>query len=231
MLQLASESAFTVTFAVAAFLALMAPCVWAQDGLEGVLPRVVFVSRLNPDALLKQSLAVADFDNDQKPDGALLVQSGKTAAGQSRFRIELHLSGSANTAFTFESNETTLAITAVDINKDGATDLVVEQPFTHKPLYVWLGDGHGGFHQGRVEDFSFTCTLSNKFDSPAQQSDGLAICPAPQRGTYTSKLTVHVFAGPPPRSRDFEAGSASSSPTSPSSSLRSSRAPPTSILD
>jgi hypothetical protein len=224
------KARFPIALAVAVFLALMAPCVWAQDGLEGVLPRVVFASRLNPDALFKQSLAVGDFDNDQKPDGALLLQSGKTAAGRSSFRIELHLSGSANTAFTFESNETTLAIIAVDINKDGATDLVVEQPFTHKPLYVWLGDGHGGFHQGRIDDFSSYSTLSNQFDTPAPKTDGLAICPAPQRGTYTSKLTVHVFAGPPPQSRDFEAGSVSSSPASPSFSLRSSRAPPTSIL-
>ena len=220
-----------VTFVVATFLTLMAPCLWAQDGMEGVLPRVTLVSPLNPDALFKQSFAIADFDGDHKPDGAVLIQSGKTAAGQNSFRMELHLSGSANTAFTFESNETTLAITAVDVNKDGATDLVVEQPLTHKRLYVWLGDGHGGFHKGRVEDFSSYCTLSDQFDSPAQRSDGPVICPAPQRGTYTSKLTVHVFAGPPPQSRDFEAGSVSSSPSSPSFSLRSSRAPPATILD
>ena len=148
-----------VTLAFATFLAFMAPRLWAQDGVEGVLPRVVLVSQLNPDALFEQGLAVADFDNDHKPDGAVLVQSGKTAAGQNSFRIELHLSNSANTALTFESNETTLAITAVDVNKDGATDLVVEQPLTHKRLYVWLGDGHGGFHKGRVEDFSSYCTF------------------------------------------------------------------------
>lgn len=182
-------------------LALTAPSVRAQDGLEGALPRAIFASPLNLTAPFGRTLAVADFDNDHKPDGAVLVDSGRLR-GQNSFRIELHLSGSNNTELTFESTETTLAITAWDINKDGATDVIVERSLTHQRLYVWLNDGHGSFHKGRIEDFpSVRSATGERLESPSPQSDCPAVCLGPQRGSEIGILIVCGFS-----SRPFAAG-------------------------
>jgi hypothetical protein len=136
---------------VLVMLALAVPSLWAQDGLSGA------VSRLGKSADLlhspfEQRLVAADFDNDQKPDGAVLFDGGQFH-GQKSFRIELHVSGGNDTELSFESNEPALAISALDVNQDGSPDIVVEQPFTHKRLHVWLNDGHGTFSKARVEDF------------------------------------------------------------------------------
>ena len=132
-------------------LALAAPSLWAQDGLDGALSRLW--ARTNPlHEPFAQRLATADFDNDQKPDGAILLDAGQFR-GQKTFRIELHVTASDNSELSFESNEPALAITSSDINHDGAPDIVVEQAYTHKRLHVWLNDGHGSFHKERIEDF------------------------------------------------------------------------------
>ena len=217
---------YCITLVLAACLPLLAPCLLAQDGLQGALPRVMLASPLNIAAPFGQVLAVADFDNDHKPDAALLVQSGQMMAGESRFRIELHLSGSVDTTLAFESAETGLALAVLDVNKDGAADLVVEQSLTHKRLYVWLGDGHGAFHQGRVEDFLLDRDASDQFDSPQLLPNSPALCSAPQRGGDSAEMAALLLADLPPPARSLETFLGSSSLTSPGLSPNSSRAPP-----
>jgi hypothetical protein len=139
---------------VLAALALAAPSLWAQDGLGGALSRLGAPTSLLHEPF-EQRLAAADFDNDQKPDGAVLLETGQSH-GQKTFRIELHITTGNNSELSFESNESALAITSSDINRDGTPDIVVEQTFTHKRLHVWLNDGHGSFHEERIEDFPFS---------------------------------------------------------------------------
>jgi len=132
-------------------LVLLTPAIWAQDGLRGALSRYGSEGRPLHSAFSQQILA-ADFDEDQQPDGAVLVDTGQVN-GQRSFRIEMHLTAGYNTGFSFSSTESAISISALDVNADGAPDIVVEQTFTHKRLQVWLNDGHGSFHQVNSEDY------------------------------------------------------------------------------
>ena len=79
---------------------LCTPVLKAQDGLRGALSRVAQTAHAV--AELSTQIAAADFDNDQKPDGAILVETG-LLNGERAFRIELHVTGSNNDAITFSS--------------------------------------------------------------------------------------------------------------------------------
>jgi len=215
-----------IKFVLAISVALAAPWIWAEDGLEGALPRANLGSLVNLTAPFGQTLAIADFDNDHKLDGAVLVNSGRIR-GQNSFRIEFHLSGSNNTELFFESTEATLAIAALDVNHDGATDLVVEHPFTHKRLYVWLNDGRGAFHRGRIEDFpSAEAPSGERLWAPSLRTDSPAACLPQQRCTEMIMLAACSLRGRPPSTDEFEGLSLASSDTSPAFSPASSRAPP-----
>jgi hypothetical protein len=131
-------------------LSLCVPAVKAQDGLHGALSRDAKTAHLLPE--LSSQIAAADFDNDQKPDGALLVETG-VLNGTRAFQIELHLTAAKNIGITFSSAETGLAISALDVNQDGAPDIIVEKAFTHQRLQVFLNDGHGVFREARAEDY------------------------------------------------------------------------------
>lgn len=139
------------TFGILLFLlALCAPVLRAQDGLPGVLSRSTRAARSVPD--FGPQIVAADFDNDQKPDGAILLETG-LLDGKRSFRIELHVTADKNNAITFLSTESGLGISALDVNQDGAPDIVVEKILTHERLQVYLNDGHGAFHKARIEDY------------------------------------------------------------------------------
>ena len=130
-------------------LALAAPFGRAQGGLGRALSAIGKTHGLSS---LGQKFVAADFDNDRRPDGAILLDGGQRE-GRQVFHIRLFIASDPDRELTFQSNETPLAISALDVNRDGTPDLVVEQVFTHKRLQVWLNDGHGRFRQARVEDF------------------------------------------------------------------------------
>jgi hypothetical protein len=215
-----------VKLMLAVALSVTAPCVCAQDGLQGAILRANAAS-LNPGLLLAQTLAAADFDGDNRPDGAVLVDSN-WLTHQGRFRkIELHFTSRGNADLTFESDEASLAILAVDVNRDGATDIVVEQPFTHKRVQVWLNDGHGGFRQVRSQDFpSADAGVQEAIESRRQRVDRSALGLPPPRGTEATTLAAQLFPGLLPSLNKFELFSTSSSLLPAACSLSFSRAPP-----
>ena len=132
-------------------LVLCLPALRAQDGLQGGLTR----QGLSPWALVgfEDQLVAADFDNDNRPDAAILLPAG-LLNGQRCFRIELHVTSGRNHAITFFSSENGLTISALDINRDGAPDIVIEREFTHERLQIFLNDGHGNFHKAGSKDGS-----------------------------------------------------------------------------
>ena len=208
---------------------LAAHCLWAEDGVEGALSRANLASSLNLSHPFGGTLAVADFDNDHKLDGAILLDSGRLN-GQNTFRIDLSLSSGDNSELIFESDEIALAVAALDVNEDGATDLVVEQTLTHQRLYVWLNDGHGDFHSGRIEDFQHRIDArGDQFDTPSSLQDCAPGCLGPQRGTETARLTARSLSSLPPLAGELKILSTSSSPKSRLFSADSSRAPPLSL--
>jgi hypothetical protein len=169
---------FTIALIV---LALGAPSVWSQNGLAGAVSRIRNARGLL-DQHCGQSFVAADFDNDHKPDGAVLLHVGNFR-GRLDFRIELHDSAHKARALTFASNESSLSIRALDVNRDGATDIVVEQAFTHKRLQVWLNDGRGAFYPARVDEFQ------------SEDDGSLPQCDAPPDDQHGPALHTHVKRG------------------------------------
>lgn len=168
----------TTSFALKIVFAalVLTASLWAQDGLAGALRTATLGSTGNVGTPFRRTLAAADFDGDNQPDAAVLVDVGWLRSHTTFRTIELHLTGRGNTNLPFESNETTLAISVLDVNRDGATDIVLEQALTHKRLQVWLNDGHGDFHHGRIEDFPSEVKAAGErqFDLPSPPVD----CPA-----------------------------------------------------
>jgi len=172
-------------------LFLMAPVLWAQDGLEGAVSKVGHGPSLLPNSFEHRFVA-ADFDNDQKPDGAVLLDAGNLN-GQKLFRIELHVTAGENNELTFESNETALTLSALDVNQDGAPDIIVEQAFTHKRLQVWLNDGHGLFHELRGEDFPSAPASSFQWGSPLHWQVDLSLTLPSKLGSDHEVLIQQVL--------------------------------------
>ena len=141
----------SVIFAIVLFSTLLgAPAAMAQDGLRGALSESAHSLHSVP--ALSPQIAAADFDHDRKSDGAILLETGRLN-GRRSFRIELHLTAEANKAILFSSVEADLSISALDVNRDGATDIVVEKVFPRQRLQVYLNDGHGAFHRVRIEEY------------------------------------------------------------------------------
>jgi hypothetical protein len=136
--------------ALFAILCLIAPVASAQDGIRGALSQSAEWGAFNPASGLE--LVAADFDNDQKPDGAVLI-GGEHSKGRRAFRIEIHLTGARNASIPFFSSETWLEIEAVDVNRDGLTDIVVEKAFSHERVKIYLNHGHGRFTKARRKAF------------------------------------------------------------------------------
>ena len=176
-----------LSLVIAAALVFGAPRAPAQDGLRGVLSPVDLGSaRLVTH--FQQTLATADFDGDDKPDGAVLVDSGWLRPHASLRAIELHFTARANFLVTFETTESALAISALDVNLDGAPDIVVEQPFTHKRLQVWLNDGHGDLRAVPSEQFAFAGSPDRQRTGSSQRTGSPAVCLPPQRGLEFAAL-------------------------------------------
>ena len=131
--------AIFVMFSVAAAL-------HAQDGLSEALARISSSCNLSS-GLFGSSVVTADFNHDSYPDGAVLLRGRNTS------RIEVHFRFQKISHITFASNFPALAISALDVNHDGSPDLVIEDPFSHRRLFIWLNDGYGSFHEARVDDF------------------------------------------------------------------------------
>lgn len=152
----------------------------AQDGVGGAFSRGLRAGRSQP------QIATADFDQDQKPDGAILVEGGPLN-GLRTFHIELHVSGSDNGEIVFSSRESGLAISARDVNEDGAPDIVVERAFSGQKVQVYLNDGHGTFHAARAEDYPSPDPSAPSWRTRAMQ-DLPAICLPVSRGFETECL-------------------------------------------
>lgn len=197
---------------------LGAPTAKAQDGLGGVLSR-------SAHAILGRSpqLAAADFDNDQKPDGVVLIEDG-FLNGKRSFRIEFHVTAGRNNAITFSSTEAGLELSALDVNRDGAPDIVIEKPFTHERLQVYLNDGHGSFHTARTGDYPAENPSTPTWRADLAQGPPALCLPVTRSweiGALRKISTIHPDLPGTPRLRKEDL-LAQSSPRAPSSS----RAPP-----
>jgi hypothetical protein len=150
---------------VVSLLFLFTPSLEAQDGLLGALSREMAL----PHGVtgFEQRVAAADFDNDQRPDGALLLPTG-FSNGKRSFRIELHFTAGDDSVISFASAERSLSISTLDVNRDGAPDIVVEKASTRERLQVYLNDGQGAFHRAPLEDFDTPDPLAPRWQAHAE---------------------------------------------------------------
>jgi hypothetical protein len=204
---------------LAAALVCMAPFLSAQDGLKGALFQANFGTPVG------YHLAAADLDGDDQADGAILLDS-KWIGDHNNIKIQLHFTGRPNTELSLESTGQALTVRASDIDRDGDNDLVVEDAFTHKPLHVWINEGHGDFHEGNIQDYpSLALEADKQLQSPCNQPDCVLFWVPPQRGFEVSMITVHLLGRPPSTGKSLDP-SISSSLMSRIRASRSSRAPP-----
>jgi hypothetical protein len=163
----------------------------AQEGLSEAFARLDTCST-PANNLFGLSVATADFNHDQHADGALLIRK------RQRFRIEVHLRPHRVSAFSFASNLPALAMFAFDVNGDGSPDLVVQDLFSRKRLFVWINDGQGGFHSVSADDYA--CSSSGGSSAfvpprPVRDSDEL-LGPSKMRSRNTSAFANHQVALP-----------------------------------
>jgi hypothetical protein len=163
-------------------LGMIVTSIRAQDGLAGALSRIGHAGGL-PGEHCGLGFVAADFDNDHRLDSAVLLNAGQFQ-GRRNFRIEFHDSGRENSQIVFATNETALAIRALDVNQDGLPDIVVEQAFTHKFLKVWLNDGHGTFRPASIDEFkSGEDESTPRFETPSPDQHAPALHTHSKRGT------------------------------------------------
>jgi hypothetical protein len=167
---------------------ILTPCLWAQDGLPGALSGFK-ASEWPAFALSSQRVLIGDFDNDQKPDGAILLREAPKD-GRRTFRIALHLSAEPNHDLTFISDEHDVSISILDVNRDGTPDIVVEEAFTHKRLQVWLNSGHGSFREVRNDDYPSDNRDGNRWKAPTLNQDTGALCISSRAGTDARNSNV-----------------------------------------
>ena len=186
-MRLRSRSLYLVLFA----LAFAVASVRAQDALGRALSEAGKTHNLLSSSL-EQKFVAADFDNDLLPDGAVLLDSGQLE-GRQVFRIRLYITSGPDRDLTFQSNETGLTISALDVNQDGMPDLVVEQIFTHKRLQIWLNDGHGRFRQVRVEDFPPFSEAPCRLKGPVSESCSLVLALPTRTGNDQAALILQIL--------------------------------------
>jgi hypothetical protein len=191
---------FIFRFALAA-LVLTTPSLWAQDGLQGALLRLGTRTDLLRDSF-GQRLVAADFDQDQKPDAAILL-GGDHFEGLQAFRIELYVTHGKSQKLSFTSSAAALSLSVLDVNRDGTPDLVVEQTFTRKRVKIWLNDGHGTFRLADIQDYPSGTQLPESWraNTPPRvllppylasrsRSENLALISEPIRGPSPSDSRV-----------------------------------------
>lgn len=206
-------------------LLVAAPVMHAQDGVEGALARInPTPSVRNPlGSLFNPTLAIADFDNDNKLDGAVLTESA-SSPGSGSFEIEFHFTALSNRNIRLWLPESDITVSAIDVDHDGDVDIVIEQSLTHKGLQVWLNDGHGNFQKGRIEDFPSAAPARDQLTS-SDCSDCPADSLATQRSFETLLMSCHI-AGRPPSDIELASAPSNSFQLDTPFSFATSRAPP-----
>ena len=95
---------------------------------------------------------LADLNGDQNLDLAT-AQSGRHDANGYAQEVRISLGAFRQTSFRFLSPGATVELSSQDVDGDDDGDLVVFEPLSRQPIGVWINDGTGSFHEGRLADF------------------------------------------------------------------------------
>ncbi len=92
---------------------------------------------------------LADLNGDQSVDLAT-AQSGRHDANGYAQEVRVTLGAFQQTSFRFLSPGATVELSSQDVDGDDDGDLVVFEPLSSQPIGVWINDGAGTFHEGRL---------------------------------------------------------------------------------
>ena len=95
---------------------------------------------------------LTDFDGDRNADLATARSASHTASGYSQ-EVRVTLGSLRQSSFRFVSSGATVELSSRDVDGDNDRDLVVFESLSSQPIGVWLNDGAGSFHEGRLADF------------------------------------------------------------------------------
>ena len=95
---------------------------------------------------------LADLNGDQTADLAT-ARSGRHDAKGYAQEVRVTLGAFQQTSFHFLSQGATVELSSQDVDGDDDGDLVVFEPLSTQPIGVWINDGAGSFHEGRLADF------------------------------------------------------------------------------
>jgi hypothetical protein len=95
---------------------------------------------------------LADLNGDRTVDLATARSGGHDAKGYAQ-EVRIDLGAFRQTYFRFLSPGATIELTSQDVDGDDDGDLLVFEPLSSQPIGVWINDGAGSFHEGRLADF------------------------------------------------------------------------------
>ena len=84
---------------------------------------------------------------------SVVLPDSQPTLGQRVFHLQVYSTDHGTVELVFGAHESFARVTSRDVNRDGSFDLVVEQSLTHRPLQVWLNDGHGNFTPANASRF------------------------------------------------------------------------------
>jgi hypothetical protein len=97
------------------------------------------------------SSAVADFDDDGRPDFAVADRIEAQSDGGYRYRILFAVAGTPSLSVSFDSPSPALSVVVEDVDDDHDLDVLVRDAPSAIVDTIWLNDGHGRFvprHEG-----------------------------------------------------------------------------------
>jgi len=95
---------------------------------------------------------LADLNGDSNIDLATAESARHDANGYAQ-ELRIALGGFPQTSFRFLSRGATVTLSSRDVDGDNDGDLIVFEPLSSQPIGVWINDGAGSFHEGRLADF------------------------------------------------------------------------------
>jgi hypothetical protein len=134
------------TFLIVALIAAGSALDLAAAGLGANEPPVP------PYSPASSGWVLADLNGDQSIDLATARTGSHDANGYTQ-EVRITLGAFRQTSFHFLSLSATVELSSLDVDGDQDGDLVVFEPLSSQPIGVWLNDGSGSFHEGRLADF------------------------------------------------------------------------------
>lgn len=96
---------------------------------------------------------LADLNGDDNVDLATARSERRDTGGYAQ-EVRVKLGAFEQTSFRFQSPSARIELDSRDLDGDQDSDLVILEPLSREPIGVWINDGTGSFHEGRLADFA-----------------------------------------------------------------------------